>query len=186
MPKAVDEARIFDAALDLLVLHGYEGATTREIADRAGVNEVTLFRRYGSKAALFERAIDHRLSDTPLNRLSFSGDLEADLVAIVDAYLETNETSGDVVSILLIEMPRNPDLQGSFATPWRNLQSIMHIIQAYQTRGMLVQEPPVMGLIALLGPVAFYQMFRRANPELAGPAIDPLNHVASFLHGRKT
>ena len=36
---------------------GYEGATTREIADRAGVNQALIKRYYGSKLGLFEKAV---------------------------------------------------------------------------------------------------------------------------------
>lgn len=36
---------------------GFRGATTRRIADEAGVNEVTLFRLFGSKAQLIGEAI---------------------------------------------------------------------------------------------------------------------------------
>lgn len=42
------QRRLFQAALELLAERGYRGATTREIARRAGVSEVTLFRRFGS------------------------------------------------------------------------------------------------------------------------------------------
>jgi AcrR family transcriptional regulator len=37
---------------------GYRGATTRRIALVAGVNEITLFRHFGSKDALLREAID--------------------------------------------------------------------------------------------------------------------------------
>lgn len=36
---------------------GFRGATTRRIADEAGVNEVTLFRLFGSKAQLIAEAV---------------------------------------------------------------------------------------------------------------------------------
>jgi len=36
---------------------GYRGATTRRIASEAGVNEITLFRHFGSKDALIREAI---------------------------------------------------------------------------------------------------------------------------------
>ncbi|HEU4989293.1 MAG: TetR/AcrR family transcriptional regulator [Gemmatimonadota bacterium] len=46
--------RILEAAARVYALHGYRGATTRLIANEAGVNEVTLFRTFGSKDQLFE------------------------------------------------------------------------------------------------------------------------------------
>jgi AcrR family transcriptional regulator len=46
--------RILEAAGRVYALHGYRGATTRLIATEAGVNEVTLFRTFGSKDSLFE------------------------------------------------------------------------------------------------------------------------------------
>ncbi|HGY10053.1 MAG TPA: TetR/AcrR family transcriptional regulator, partial [Oceanithermus profundus] len=49
--------RLLEAALELLAERGYRGATTRAIAERAGVAEVTLFRRFGSKARLLAEAV---------------------------------------------------------------------------------------------------------------------------------
>lgn len=37
--------------------HGFAGATTRDIAQRAGVGEVLIFRHFGSKADLFEQVV---------------------------------------------------------------------------------------------------------------------------------
>jgi AcrR family transcriptional regulator len=185
MPKVIDETKIFSAALDILVSHGYEGATTQKIADVAEVNEVTLFRKYGSKAGLFKKVIDHQLSDTPLNKLVYTGDLEADLLTIVKAYVETNEAHGNIIPILLIEMPRYPDLQGSFNTPWKNIQAIIKIIQKYQKQGLLKYESPLASLSALIGPILVSQMLRQANLNLPVPTIDPQAHVDAFLNGRK-
>ncbi|GJG87093.1 hypothetical protein tb265_22740 [Gemmatimonadetes bacterium T265] len=51
--------QILDAAARVYAEHGFRGATTRRIADAAGVNEVTLFRTFGSKAALIQAALRH-------------------------------------------------------------------------------------------------------------------------------
>ncbi len=51
--------RILDAALRVFLAEGLRGATTRKIADEAGVNEVTLFRRFGSKERLLMDALRH-------------------------------------------------------------------------------------------------------------------------------
>ena len=49
--------KILDAAARLYAETGYRGATTRRIAVQAGVNEITLFRQFGSKDALIREAI---------------------------------------------------------------------------------------------------------------------------------
>jgi AcrR family transcriptional regulator len=50
-------SQLLEAAARLYAEAGYRGATTRRIAGEAGVNEVTLFRHFGSKDALIREAI---------------------------------------------------------------------------------------------------------------------------------
>ena len=52
--------QLLDAAAQVYAEAGYRGATTRRIAAAAGVNEVTLFRQFGSKDALMREAIAQR------------------------------------------------------------------------------------------------------------------------------
>jgi AcrR family transcriptional regulator len=51
-PKESTQDRIVRAFLTLAAEHGYEGTTTRGVAEAAGVNEVTLFRHFGDKESL--------------------------------------------------------------------------------------------------------------------------------------
>jgi AcrR family transcriptional regulator len=74
--------RLLDAAFRVCAERGLHGATTREIADAARVNEVTLFRHFGSKekliAALFERSVAAQaesLSDTEPDANDLNDDL---------------------------------------------------------------------------------------------------------------
>jgi AcrR family transcriptional regulator len=48
---------LLGAARSLFASKGYAGASTRDIALKAGVSEALLFRHFGTKAKLFERAI---------------------------------------------------------------------------------------------------------------------------------
>jgi AcrR family transcriptional regulator len=50
-------ALLLDAARALFAARGYAGTSTREIAVTAGVSEALLFRHFGTKAKLFERAV---------------------------------------------------------------------------------------------------------------------------------
>ena len=185
MPKVIDEAIIFRSVVDMLVSHGYEGATTKEIAEIAGVNEATLFRKYGSKAELFEKAVNFQLSDTPLSKPIYTGELKADLLAIADAYIETNALYGEIIPTLLTELPRHPELKGAFDTAWGNIQNIVKILQEYQSQGQLKSEAPLTSLNALIGPLMTDQMLRRANLGVPVPDVDAEEHVDTFLNGRK-
>ena len=49
--------KILKAATELYAETGFRGTTTRQIAQLAGVNEITLFRHFGSKTALLHEAI---------------------------------------------------------------------------------------------------------------------------------
>jgi AcrR family transcriptional regulator len=57
--------RILSAALRVFAETGYRGATTRRIAQLADVNEVTLFRHFGSKEELLLKALQRISADEP-------------------------------------------------------------------------------------------------------------------------
>lgn len=61
--------RIVEAAERVFSESGYRGATTRRIAAEAGVNEVTLFRNFGSKDELIREAIASRAGRDAFPRL---------------------------------------------------------------------------------------------------------------------
>jgi AcrR family transcriptional regulator len=50
---------ILHAARDLFAEKGFRNISTRLIAKKAGVNEVTLFRHFGTKTALYEAIFEH-------------------------------------------------------------------------------------------------------------------------------
>ncbi|MFJ9431250.1 TetR family transcriptional regulator [Streptomyces sp. NPDC101490] len=70
---AATRRRLLDAARDLFAEHGYEGATVRDIAERAGVNQALLFRYFGSKQGLLTEVVARggleQVRDTPPEEL---------------------------------------------------------------------------------------------------------------------
>src|SRR5438034_3109104 len=56
--------RILAAAARVYAQYGFRGATTRLIAAEAGVNEVTLFRTFGSKAELLQAMLQSQVRST--------------------------------------------------------------------------------------------------------------------------
>ncbi len=183
MPRRIDEARLFEAVLQLWVSEGFAGTTTKAIATRAGVNEATLFRRYGGKAELVVTALGARLATVPLRSATASDELEADLVHIVEAYLQTYRQVGAVFPLLLVEAARNPELRPALEVVRENIEVVVGIIAHHQARGSLREENPLTTAMALLSPLFVAGLTQAALPELP-LAIDTAAHVRGFLAGR--
>ena len=66
LPPAARRAAIIQAVLPLLVEHG-EQATSRQLADAAGVAEGTIFSVFEDKDALFAAVLDQALDPAPLS-----------------------------------------------------------------------------------------------------------------------
>ncbi len=184
MPKIINDEEVFHAAFQIFVTRGYEGTNTIDIAAAADINEATIFHRYGDKANLLTQAISYEISTVPLNKLAYTGDLKADLVGIVQAFIDTYKTHGALLPVLLSEAPHHPELKNALGMLLANLQGIAQILHQYQTQGLLKGENPLECTGVLLGPLAYKQMFLRANPDMPTSTVDPEEYVDSFLHGR--
>lgn len=53
------ERKILMAATKLFSDHGYNGVSTKKIAELAGVNEITIFRNFENKSNLLQEVIKH-------------------------------------------------------------------------------------------------------------------------------
>lgn len=103
-------ARILQAAIDLVGEYGYKGTTTRMIAERAGVNEVTLFRKFGSKFELFESAVKYLQSQISgmiqHRKIELTGNLEIDLKSLSLSLIEFLTANKEAVLTVLFEARR--------------------------------------------------------------------------------
>jgi AcrR family transcriptional regulator len=100
--------RIIAAAREIFAQKGKRGATTREIAERAGVNEATLFRHFGSKEALIV-AMAQRYCTAHTERIrelmrTLSGRLDDDLFTIGRSLATLLAEVKDMVRWSLVEM----------------------------------------------------------------------------------
>ncbi len=183
MPRRIDEARLFEAVLQLWLAEGYAGTTTRAVAARAGVNEATLFRRYGDKAGLVVAALSAQLERVPIRALRPTEDVQADLVAIVEAYLQTHLQVGALLPLLMVEVPRHAELRPVLEVAWTNVGALRRVVEHHQARGALRAEPPLQAVTALIGPLFAAGMFASAQPDLVAE-VDIEAHIRGYLGGR--
>jgi len=60
MPAPDRRRQLLEAALEAFSRKGFEGATTKEIAEAAGVTEGVVFRHFPSKQALYAAVLEHQ------------------------------------------------------------------------------------------------------------------------------
>src|ERR1044072_8860436 len=106
--------RILEAAKRVYAKHGFRGATTRLIAIEADVNEVTIFRTFGSKAALFNALMQSHVAHSPLPVLPDEPvNPESEIVRWCSAVLEHLSEHSSVLRQSLLVLGRRLDLAAS-------------------------------------------------------------------------
>ncbi|HEX2865279.1 MAG TPA: hypothetical protein VHN99_11975, partial [Deinococcales bacterium] len=155
---------------------------TRRIAQAAGVNEVPLFRRFGTKQALVTRAVA-REAGRVIARLAPTGDLQADLVGACRVYRDLLVERAPFIAVLVSEAPRHPELAGVLRGPLDVIGAVAGIIARGQEAGLLEAEPPIHAAAVLLTPLLGLALLGRAA-AVNLPPLDLDRHVQRFIRGR--
>ncbi|MBC5829488.1 MAG: TetR/AcrR family transcriptional regulator [Candidatus Eremiobacteraeota bacterium] len=180
--------RILAATREIFSLKGSRGATTREIAERAGVNEATLFRHFGSKHVLLEAMVSHYCGASGFKEFmsTLSGNLEQDLYTLALRVLDRIERNADIIKISMAEEGTNPGVQD---VAWRGPREIHKAVIAYLAEhvrsGELRGDPQMHGRL-FMGMMFSRVMGRKvlqnekSNQEVARYCVDVfLNGVRS-------
>lgn len=109
--------RILDAAMRVVEHEGLRGATTRRIAEVAGVNEVTLFRRFGSKDRLLLEALRRRAEHASEQLPEQPRDPTAELRAWCVERARELEASRGLLRSSLLEAPHSAVCQAAHERP---------------------------------------------------------------------
>ncbi len=112
-PAATTHQRLLDAARAEFGASGIECATTRAIAERAGFNEVTLFRHFESKQKLLEAVVQdtsEEFRELCECRENLSPDLRAALRHVAEVYSRSLERCEGMMRALIGEGRRRPQL----------------------------------------------------------------------------
>ncbi|MEE9523533.1 MAG: TetR/AcrR family transcriptional regulator [Thermodesulfovibrionales bacterium] len=161
MGKKDTETRLLEATLRLISEKGYLGATTREIAQDAGVSELTLFRHFGSKDNLFEEMLNKytflpRLKELLPELKGMSYD-EA-LIIIGTRFLETLKERKSLIKIMYAEINLYPgkirEVYFSFVN--EIIQTLAGYFRELQKKKELRDFDPVLAARAFMGMILSY------------------------------
>lgn len=69
-PRTFDENLALDAAVERFWRHGYLATSVRDLAAEMGISGASLYNAFGSKRALFSRALQRYLDKSPRRRIA--------------------------------------------------------------------------------------------------------------------
>jgi len=179
---ATDTAeRIITAAAELFAERGYSATTTRAIAERAGVNEVTVFRHFESKPGIL-KALAHRFAEKSAARslaeLPDPSDTRATLLALGRREIAESIENGGVALRLAFDAKSVPEVGALMGEgPGQNLDALAEYMAGRQKAGDLREdiEPEVLAE-AFSALTSSYVMYRVIMGFLGKPedvASDP-------------
>src|SRR6476619_1269682 len=102
---------ILAAAAEVFSKHGFRGSTTRRIAGAAGVNEITIFRQFGSKEALLREAMQHLTQSVGLVPLpDVPADPERELTQWSESFIQHLRLRSSIIRKTMSEIEERPEM----------------------------------------------------------------------------
>lgn len=190
--------KLLDGAARVYARSGLAGATTRAIAEEAGVNEVTLFRHFKSKDRLLAAVVGENFGEQPVAQRAVpvpapTADLRADLMALTRSYETLLTDNWPLVRAMLGEIHHHLN-EGAEKQVFRAIflplkQAVHQRIESAQQSGQIRKDQRVDVLSEVLLGAVFTGVLRRSIPHLkieysAATYLEAA--VTTFLNGAAT
>jgi len=167
-PPHSTQERLLDAAARVFARDGLQGATTREIASEAGVNEVTLFRHFHSKenllGSVFRRGAAH-YAEALADSEASTQDIHRDLLRCARRYHELLEANEALIRMLIGEASRYPEearrMIHEAIQPLRN--KLIGYLEAGKAAGAIRPEVAVSPAVDVFTGMLLAGMLRRTS-----------------------
>jgi len=129
--------QILEVAKKLFASKGFKGATTREIAQEAGVNEALIFRHFSSKQDLYWAVLEHTCDLEAKRRfieelVEQSGTVREVFVAIAERILTMHEKDMTMMRLMFYSAMESHELSEQFFT--RFMERHFSFMESYYQR----------------------------------------------------
>ncbi|MEJ5252044.1 MAG: TetR/AcrR family transcriptional regulator [Chthonomonadetes bacterium] len=154
---------LIDAALHEFAQKGYDGASIRAIAHRAGVTEALVYHYFRNKEHLFEEVIKARSFAPVLRRvLDEAGDAHPSVVLhrLLGEFLDLLWYNASMARMFIIEFMRNPVCARYFrAMVEENTANLTRYLEQQQQRGIFRVDIDAQSAAEMLLGMAFSLFF---------------------------
>ena len=176
--------RIIEAAFEIGAKLGLPSATTKAIAKAAGVNEVTLFRHFGTKERLFSAAIDKYGGPAIAIDLEshLTGEYRQDLMTIGTTILNILLERREILLMLLCESIRNSEARRLMSRNPREIRKMLaRYLKTQMEKGTIKKRHPEAMAQAFLGMFFAYAVVLISIDEAIEPPISNAELVTQFV-----
>jgi AcrR family transcriptional regulator len=191
-PAEETKQRIIQASAQVFGKMGYDGATTRAIAEAAGVNEVTLFRHFGNKKNIFMAMIE-QYSALPGLRAALeeqiTGNYREDLLTLGNHFMTMMLKRRRNILMSMCAAERLPEIREAVARPPTQQQQMLSGYLREQIARGVVRDLPNPDLAAemffgMLFEFAISRPLYAGTPAAEIPAEDAVaQSVDIFVRG---
>ncbi|MBL0937370.1 MAG: TetR/AcrR family transcriptional regulator [Gemmatimonadaceae bacterium] len=173
--------RLLAAAAQVFACYGAAGATTRRIAAEAHVNEVTLFRHFGSKEALLDAAVQASVQHLPTAPLPTEPEEPlTEITAWCENEMQRLGGAGGLLQHCFAESVLRPEQGMQAGDVILDLHTALHrYVEALQRSGRAVNTASVTAAVAMLVSVLVSDALGREQMDRMFPPRNESAHAYS-------
>ncbi|WP_416151843.1 TetR/AcrR family transcriptional regulator [Salipaludibacillus sp. HK11] len=181
---------ILETAIDLMEKKGFKAVTTKEIALKSGFSEMTLFRHFGTKHNILERAVETHSYLIDMKTILFDKveyDLKNDLTRVSKTYHRYNQHNNKMVLLSFQERNTHPFIGERLSeNPKRLKMYLIEYFKIMQKKGKMIQvDPEVHAMNFLWMNLGYFMSFQLGGRKVVELPLDQFieESVDLFVRG---
>ncbi len=165
LPAEDRRKQLLETAMRLFAEQGFDGTSTREIADAAGINEAMIFRHFPTKEDLYWAVVEHRIAtagrDRKIRAVLDSGKDDREILAgIAVSLLDRGRDDEAFTRLLFYSALRNRDLSDKFFRSYvaDSFETVASYIRQRIAEGKFRRVNPLVAARGFMGMVIYHYL----------------------------
>ena len=155
---------LVDAATSVFAEHGFDAATTRAVAVRAGCSEGLIHRYFGGKEGLLLAVLHSRAAEKIVDFEALAqptDDLQADIEGVLFDYLDSMWLSRDTMRVTVSQACIDPEVGRTVSTLFEQPRTVLTraLLAAHQTAGRVAADADIDVAAQMISGIGFSSGF---------------------------